>query len=121
MPASPGTPAAGPNGRHDSISGRGPNPRTPPSSAAAGTVLSRTISFVPFAVLDEKKSGRSMAKTVSIIGIEEKELRWVRSLILLLRHPDPSVPELARQAILYLTRSAADRPEKPIGIVENAG
>ena len=51
-----------------------------------------------------------MAKTVSVIGIEDKELRWIRSLILLLRHPDPSIPELARQALLYLTRSAADRP-----------
>ena len=51
-----------------------------------------------------------MAKTVSVIGIEDWELRWVRSLILLLRHPDPSIPELARQALLYLARSAADRP-----------
>ena len=53
-----------------------------------------------------------MAKTVAVIGIEDKELRWVRSLILLLRHPDPSIPELARQALSYLARSAADRPNK---------
>jgi hypothetical protein len=53
-----------------------------------------------------------MAKTVAVIGIEDKELRWVRSLILLLRHPDPSIPELARQALMYLARSAADRPNK---------
>jgi hypothetical protein len=53
-----------------------------------------------------------MAKTVSVIGIEDWELRWVRSLIGLLRHPDPSIPELARQALLYLARSAAERPEK---------
>ena len=86
-----------------------------------GTVRSRTIAFGPFAILDEKNSERSMAKTVSIIGIEEKELRWVRSLILLLRHPDPSIPELARQALLYLTRSAAERPEKPVRVVEHAG
>ncbi len=52
-----------------------------------------------------------MAKTVSVIGIEDWELRWVRSLIGLLRHPDPSIPELARQALLYLARSAAGRPE----------
>ncbi|HUP03536.1 MAG TPA: hypothetical protein VMU19_06080 [Bryobacteraceae bacterium] len=51
-----------------------------------------------------------MAKTVAVIGIEDGELRWVRSLIELLRHPDPSIPELARQALLYLARSAADRP-----------
>ena len=79
---------------------------------AKATVLGRTIPFRPFAVPDEKKSERSMAKTVAVIGIEDKELRWVRSLILLLRHPDPSIPELARQALIYLARSAADRPNK---------
>jgi hypothetical protein len=51
-----------------------------------------------------------MAKTVAVIGIEDKELRWVRALVLLLRHPDPSIPELARQALLYLNKSAAERP-----------
>ena len=50
-----------------------------------------------------------MVKTVSVIGIEPAELRWVRSLIELLRHPDPSIPELARQALLYLSRSADER------------
>jgi hypothetical protein len=60
-----------------------------------------------------------MANTVSVIGIEEKELRWVRSLIALLRHPDPSIPELARQALLYLARSAAERPLKPTRTVEH--
>jgi hypothetical protein len=62
-----------------------------------------------------------MAKTVSVIGIEEKELRWIRSLIALLRHPDPSIPELARQALLYLTRSAADRPDSPARTMGHAG
>jgi hypothetical protein len=51
-----------------------------------------------------------MAKTVSVIGIEGSELRWIRTLIVLLRHPDPSIPELARQALLYLTQSASERP-----------
>ena len=51
-----------------------------------------------------------MAKTVPIIGIETAELRWIRMLVSLLRHPDPSIPELARQALLYLTSSAA-KPE----------
>jgi hypothetical protein len=82
-------------------------------------VRSSTIPFGSFTVLDEKKGGRSMAKTVSVIGIEEKELRWVRSLIALLRHPDPSIPELARQALLYLARSAAERPERPTRTVEH--
>jgi hypothetical protein len=58
-----------------------------------------------------------MAKTVSVIGIEESELRWIRTLLTLLRHPDPSIPELARQALTYLTASAGERalhPPEPI-------
>ena len=62
-----------------------------------------------------------MAKTVPIIGIETAELRWIRMLVSLLRHPDPSMPELARQALLYLTAAAAKpepacpEPKKPTG------
>jgi hypothetical protein len=51
-----------------------------------------------------------MEKTLSVIGIDAQELRWVRTLIQLLRHPDPSIPELARQALIFLTRSAGERP-----------
>jgi hypothetical protein len=43
-----------------------------------------------------------MDQTVSVIGIEPAELAWVRMLVFLLRHPDPVVPELTRQALLYL-------------------
>ena len=49
-----------------------------------------------------------MAKTV-LIGLEAHELHWLRALVLLLRHPDPSVPELARQAITYLTDAVGKR------------
>ncbi len=57
-----------------------------------------------------------MDKTVPIIGIEPGELRWIRILVSLLRHPDPSVPELARQALIYLSEASADRafPEAPL-------
>ena len=54
-----------------------------------------------------------MAKTVSVVGLDPAELRWIRSLVFLLRHPDPSIPELARQALLYLNRSAAEREMDP--------
>jgi hypothetical protein len=47
-----------------------------------------------------------MAQTVPVIGIEPAELNWIRMLVLLLRHPDPVVPELTRQALLYLEASA---------------
>lgn len=50
-----------------------------------------------------------MAKTVPIIGIETTELRWIRLLVALLRHPDPSIAELARQALIYLTEAAGKR------------
>jgi hypothetical protein len=52
-----------------------------------------------------------MAKTVSMVGIDATELEWIRMLLLLLRHPDPMVSELTRQAILYLT----DHAGNPVG------
>ena len=50
-----------------------------------------------------------MSNTVSVIGLSAAEIRWIRLLVSLLRHPDPSVPELARQALLYLTDAAIKR------------
>jgi hypothetical protein len=41
-----------------------------------------------------------------MIGINANELRWIRTLVQLLRHPDPSVQELTRQALLYMTEAA---------------
>lgn len=48
-----------------------------------------------------------MANTVPVIGIEPAELAWIRMLVLLLRHPDPIVPELTRQALRYLEAAAS--------------
>lgn len=48
-----------------------------------------------------------MAKTVPVIGIEPSELAWIRALVTLLRHPDPVVPELTRQALQYLEGAAS--------------
>jgi hypothetical protein len=57
-----------------------------------------------------------MAHTVPVIGIEPAELAWIRMLVLLLRHPDPVVPELTRQALCYLeaaaSRSGGAPPER---------
>lgn len=52
-----------------------------------------------------------MPKTVPLIGVEPHELRWLRLLLYLMRHPDPSVPELARQALLYLSEAAGQASE----------
>ncbi len=51
-----------------------------------------------------------MTKTV-MIGVQPEELSWLRALVALLRHPDPSVPELARQALLYLEKAARKDPD----------
>jgi hypothetical protein len=48
-----------------------------------------------------------MANTVHVIGIDPAELPWIRMLVLLLRHPDPVVPELTRQALRYLEAAAS--------------
>ena len=45
-----------------------------------------------------------------MIGIEPDELAWLRLLVFLLRHPDPVVPELARQALLYLQAASNSPP-----------
>jgi hypothetical protein len=48
-----------------------------------------------------------MAKTVAVIGVEPAELTVVRSLLAMLRHPDPVTREMTRRAILYLEANAA--------------
>ena len=48
-----------------------------------------------------------MAHTVPMIGIDPAELAWLRMLVRLLRHPDPVVPELTRQALCYLEDAAS--------------
>ena len=62
-----------------------------------------------------------MGKAV-LIGVEANELFWLRSLVALLRHPDRSVGELARQAILYLNEAAGKRdPASRPDTVDHAG
>ncbi len=48
---------------------------------------------------------------IPVIGLQPAELPWLRMLVFLLRHPDPAVAELARQALLYLTAAAGDTGE----------
>ncbi len=50
-----------------------------------------------------------MPKTY-VIGIDSSELEWVRLLIGLLRHTDPVVGEVSREALRYLQ-----------GVAERAG
>jgi hypothetical protein len=70
------------------------------------------------AVSAEKNlGGVALSKPVSVIGIEPDELRWVKILVSLLRHPNPGMPELARQALQYLVQAANQRtpPPEPMG------
>ena len=56
-----------------------------------------------------------MANTVPVIGIDPAELAWIRMLVLLLRHPDPIVPELTRQALRYVEAVAFRSGVSPPG------
>ena len=62
-----------------------------------------------------------MAKTVSVIGVDPGELPWVRTLLSLLRHPDPSVAEMVRQAVLYIERNAHDLAQPAAELIDHVG
>ena len=62
-----------------------------------------------------------MAKNIPVIGVEPSELRWLRLLIFLLRHPDPMVPELARQALLHVEDVASAQTAFQGTALDNAG
>ncbi len=62
-----------------------------------------------------------MVKTVPMIGVETSELRWLRMLVSLLRHPDPAVPELSRQALLYLSEVAGKRTLAKLESLDHTG
>jgi hypothetical protein len=49
-----------------------------------------------------------MANFIPMIGLDPAELVSVRTLIYLLRHPDPVVPELTLQALSYLEARASE-------------
>lgn len=56
--------------------------------------------------------------STALIGVLNHELGWLRLLLFLLRHPDPSVPALARQALLYIEEAAgntADPKNRTVG------
>jgi hypothetical protein len=62
-----------------------------------------------------------MSRTLPIIGVEPDELPWVRILVFLLRHPDPVVPELAHQALLYLQNAACQGGREQAVAVDQTG
>jgi hypothetical protein len=50
-----------------------------------------------------------VAKLVNIIGVQPEELRWLRLVVDLLRHPDPGVAQLTSCALLYVQQMAGQR------------
>jgi hypothetical protein len=62
---------------------------------------------------EERIESNVMAQNLSMIGLEADEVRWMRVLVSLLRHPDPDVPELARQALLYVLDTCAGTAASP--------
>jgi hypothetical protein len=66
-------------------------------------------------IFDERNGGKAMAKTVSVIGIDPGELCWIRTLLSLLRHPDSMVSEMARQAMVYLEKTAKEQGQPEQG------
>jgi hypothetical protein len=56
-----------------------------------------------------------------MIGVEVEELCWLRALVALLRHPDPNIPELTRQALLYLTETASKKRIQRSESLDHAG
>jgi hypothetical protein len=78
-----------------------------PGSAAAGAARKKRIASKRKAGATLKPSTKQ--STLCLIGIGRDELSWLRTLVWLLRHPDPAVPELARQALLYLTGAAREK------------
>ena len=46
-------------------------------------------------------------ENVCMIGLDPLEVRWLRLVIALLRHPDPVVGDVAREALRYLEDVAA--------------
>ncbi len=48
-----------------------------------------------------------------MIGLAPAELHWLRLVIALLRHPDPVVSEVAREALQYL-EGLADRANQSV-------
>jgi hypothetical protein len=52
-----------------------------------------------------------IVNNVSMIGLDPREIPWMRQLLSLLRHPDPVVGEVSREALRYLEGVAARADE----------
>jgi len=61
-----------------------------------------------------------MTRQMGIAGLEPDELVTVRLLVSLLRHPDPSIAELTRQALNYVRDTSSTRTLDQARALDNA-
>jgi hypothetical protein len=61
-----------------------------------------------------------MTRPMGIAGIDPEELKMVRLLVSLLRHPDASVGELARQALYYVRDTSGNEAFEAAPALDNA-
>lgn len=54
-----------------------------------------------------------MVNQVHMIGLEPRELEWIRMLVRFLRHPNPIVAALAREALIYVQTVASGADSAP--------
>ncbi len=53
-----------------------------------------------------------------MIGLSKPEVACLRSVVSLLRHPDPTIPALVHQALLYIVE-ASNRPYVPMQLPQD--
>jgi hypothetical protein len=54
----------------------------------------------------------------AVIGLSQPEVACLRRVVALLRHPDPTIPALVNQALLYIVE-ASNRPYTPLSLPED--
>jgi hypothetical protein len=54
----------------------------------------------------------------AMIGLSKPEVACLRKVVSLLRHPDPTIPALVDQALLYIVE-ASNRPYVPMRLPED--
>jgi hypothetical protein len=57
-------------------------------------------------------------KNAAMIGLSTPEVAYLKTVVSLLRHPDPTIPALVDQALMYILE-AANRPYIPFHIPED--
>ena len=60
----------------------------------------------------------ALKNNAAVIGLSQPEVACLRKVVALLRHPDPTIPALVNQALLYIVE-ASNRPYVPLALPED--